>query len=55
MAGRVSLQWGEMSERNKYLKFGAAIAVVIVSLAYLAWTGVEQSKSYYVTLRNCIR
>jgi len=41
-----------MSERNKYLKFGAAIAVVIVSLAYLAWTGVEQSKSYYVTLKE---
>ncbi len=38
------------SARNTYLRFGAAISVIVVSLAYLAYTGVEQSKSYYVTI-----
>ena len=33
---------------RKYLRFGAAMAVVMVSLGYLAWTGVDQAKSYYV-------
>ncbi len=39
-------------QKSKYLRFGAAIAVVLLSLGYLAWTGVEQSKSYYVTIRE---
>jgi cytochrome c-type biogenesis protein CcmE len=34
----------------KYLRFGVAIAVIVLSLGYLAYTGVEQSKSYYVTI-----
>jgi cytochrome c-type biogenesis protein CcmE len=33
-----------------YLKFGAAVAVIIVLLGYLAYTGVQDSKSYYVTI-----
>ena len=37
---------------SKYLRFGVAIAVVVVSLAYLAYTGVQQSKSYYVTIKE---
>jgi cytochrome c-type biogenesis protein CcmE len=37
---------------RKYLRFGAAMAVVMVSLGYLAWTGVDQAKSYYVTIRE---
>lgn len=35
---------------GKFVKFGAAIAVIVVALAYLAFTGVQQSKSYYVTI-----
>ena len=35
---------------SKFMKFGAATAIIIVSLGYLALTGIEQSKSYYVTL-----
>lgn len=35
---------------GKLVKFGAAIAVIVVALAYLAFTGVQQSKSYYVTI-----
>jgi len=40
------------SERNKYLKFGAATAIILVSMAYLAYTGVQESKSYYVTIKE---
>jgi len=39
-----------MSERSKYLKFGIAIAIIVVTLAFLAYTGVRDSKSYYVTI-----
>jgi cytochrome c-type biogenesis protein CcmE len=37
---------------SRYLRFGVAIAIVIVSLGYLAFTGVQQSKSYYVTIKE---
>lgn len=40
-----------MSPQNsKYLKFGGATALIVLSLAYLAYTGVQESKSYYVTI-----
>ena len=35
---------------NRYLRFGAAIAIIVLTLGYLAYTGVEESKSYYVTI-----
>jgi len=38
--------------KNRFLKFGAAIAIILLSLAYLAWTGVQESKSYYVTIKE---
>ena len=42
-----------MSEQShKYLRFGAAIAVVVLALGYLAWTGVQESKSYYLTIKE---
>jgi cytochrome c-type biogenesis protein CcmE len=34
------------------LRFGSAIAVIVLSLGYLAWTGVQESKSYYVTIQE---
>jgi cytochrome c-type biogenesis protein CcmE len=37
---------------GKYLKFGGAMAVIVVAFAYLAYTGVQQSKSYYVTIKE---
>ena len=40
------------SEVSKYLKFGAATMAILLSLAYLAYTGVQQSKSYYVTIKE---
>ena len=36
----------------KYLKFGSATAVILVVLADLAYTGVQESKSYYVTIKE---
>jgi cytochrome c-type biogenesis protein CcmE len=39
------------SDRKRTLaRFGAATAIILLSLGYLAWTGVQQSKSYYVTI-----
>jgi cytochrome c-type biogenesis protein CcmE len=38
------------AQYSKYLKFGSAIVVIVLSLAYLAYTGVQESKSYYVTI-----
>jgi cytochrome c-type biogenesis protein CcmE len=40
------------SEANRYLKFGAVTALILLSLGYLAYTGVQDSKSYYVTIKE---
>jgi cytochrome c-type biogenesis protein CcmE len=40
------------SQTGKVLKFGSAIAIILLALAYLAYTGVQQSKSYYVTIKE---
>jgi len=40
------------SETSKYLKFGGATLVILMALAYLAYTGVQESKSYYVTIKE---
>jgi cytochrome c-type biogenesis protein CcmE len=40
------------SQSRKYVRFGAVIAVIVVALAYLAYTGVQDSKSYYVTIKE---
>jgi cytochrome c-type biogenesis protein CcmE len=37
---------------RKYIRFGSAIVIVVVALGYLAYTGVQQSKSYYVTIKE---
>jgi cytochrome c-type biogenesis protein CcmE len=39
-------------ESIKYLKFGGATAIILVALGYLAYTGVQESKSYYVTIKE---
>ncbi len=42
-----------MSDQGRrYLRFGAVIAVIIAALGYLAYTGVQDSKSYYVTIKE---
>lgn len=37
-------------QTRKYLRFTAAIAVMVLALVYLGFTGVQESKSYYVTI-----
>ena len=32
------------------IRFGIAIAIIVLTLSYLAYTGVQESKSYYVTI-----
>ena len=39
-------------QTGKFVKFGAAIVIILLSLGYLAWTGVQQNKSYYVTIQE---
>jgi cytochrome c-type biogenesis protein CcmE len=42
-----------MSSQGKtYLKFGGATVVILLLLGYLAYTGVQDSKSYYVTIKE---
>jgi cytochrome c-type biogenesis protein CcmE len=40
------------SETSKYMKFGAVTVLILLSLGYLAYTGVQDSKSYYVTIKE---
>ena len=37
---------------RRYLRFGAVIAIIVTALGYLAYTGVQDSKSYYVTIKE---
>jgi cytochrome c-type biogenesis protein CcmE len=39
-----------MSNTSRFLRFGSAIVVIVLSLGYLAFTGVQENKSYYVTI-----
>ena len=42
-----------MSDQGRrYVRFGAVIVGIIVALGYLAYTGVQDSKSYYVTIKE---
>jgi cytochrome c-type biogenesis protein CcmE len=42
-----------MSDQGRrYVRFGAVIVVIIVALGYLAYTGAQDSKSYYVTIKE---
>ncbi len=40
------------SETSRYLKFGSVTVLIVVSLGFLAYTGVQDSKSYYVTIKE---
>ena len=40
------------SQTGKFLKFGSAMVVIVLALGYLAYTGVQESKSYYVTIKE---
>src|SRR5258708_9391315 len=40
------------SQTTKFLKFGGAMVAILLSLGFLAYTGVQESKSYYVTIKE---
>src|ERR1700751_2146896 len=40
------------SDSSRYLKFGGATVVILMMLGYLAYTGVQESKSYYATIKE---
>ena len=40
------------SQSSKFLKFGLAMVLILLALGYLAYTGVQESKSYYVTIKE---
>ena len=37
---------------KKHIQFGVAIGVVLVTLTWLAYSGVRESKTYYVTVKE---
>lgn len=39
-------------ETSRYLKFGSAIVLIFLAMGYLAYGGVQKSKSYYVTIKE---
>jgi len=39
-------------ETTKYLKFGCVTVLILLAIGYLAYTGVQDSKSYYVTIKE---
>ena len=40
------------SQSGKVVKFGSALVIILLALGYLAYTGVQESKSYYVTIKE---
>ena len=40
------------SQTSRFLKFGSAMVAILLALGYLAYTGVQESKSYYVTIKE---
>ncbi len=41
-----------MAQNSKFFKFGGAVALIVISLGYLAYTGVKESQSFYVTIKE---
>ena len=39
-------------QTSKFVKFGSAMVIILLALGYLAYTGVQESKSYYVTIKE---
>jgi len=37
-------------QRSATIRFGLPILIIVLALAYLAYTGAQESKSYYVTI-----
>src|SRR3954471_6985196 len=37
---------------SRYIRFGLVVVIIVVAISYLAYTGVQESKSYYVTIKE---
>jgi cytochrome c-type biogenesis protein CcmE len=37
---------------KKYVKFGTAISLIVLTVAYLAYLGAQESKSYYAQIKD---
>lgn len=40
------------SQKKKMVRFGVVITIIVLALGYLAYTGVQESKSYYYTIKE---
>lgn len=40
------------AQTNQIIKFGSVFAIILFGLGYLAFTGVQESKDYYVTIKE---
>ena len=40
------------AQQAKYMRFGVVIAIILVSLGALAYMGIQESKSYYYTIKE---
>ncbi|HWZ42062.1 MAG TPA: cytochrome c maturation protein CcmE [Candidatus Saccharimonadales bacterium] len=40
------------SETRKYVRFGVTSSIIVLALGYLAYTGYQESKDYYVTIKE---
>src|SRR5258708_27059607 len=40
------------TESARVVKFGSVIVIILLAITYLAYTGVQESKSYYVTIKE---
>jgi cytochrome c-type biogenesis protein CcmE len=50
--GREEVMQSMSEQGRRYIRFGAVMAVIVIALGYLAYTGVQDSKSYYVTIKE---
>lgn len=39
-------------ETRKFVRFGIAVTLIVLALGYLAYTGVQEGKSYYVNIKK---
>src|SRR5215475_8945744 len=39
-------------QTSKYVRFGVAVAAIVIAMTYLAYTGIVEGKSYYYNLKE---
>ena len=41
-----------MGAKGKHLKFGVGFGIILMTLGWLAYSGIQESKTYYVTVKE---